>query len=677
MESQNQPRHSRYGDPFSDQDPDRHGYPPDRADASETDTLPLTPGSRSTVLDGQRQPSDYGKWNTRIRLMLCLVIPTYLETLDYTVVATAQPHIASAFNRLDLQSWIGTSYVLTSTVFLPIYGSIADILGRHWALQCSMLFFLIGSIICTGAQSMTMLLVGRGIAGVGAAGLVSVVRIIISDSNSIDEDNFMSTVLVVLYALGYSTGPIIGGALLKASFRWIFALNLPTIILSSILTVFLIRPILRPAQPSQRLKYLSSLHKLPSFAQSSESRETPLQKFLRVDWVGTILFISGGILVLLALSLGSTSEAQGFGAPIVIVSFAAGFSLLALFVAWEYLISKYILAAEDEHFGQPRRFPGFLYACPKWFRLTEPSIPLDIFKNYDICATCFAAMTGGMVLFSAFYFLGIFFSIVKGMDPTHSGAQLLYFSPGLGVGVLIAKWIIQRLRQPKYPVILGCVLIPVAIGLLSTAIAGDSQKQLNGYLFFTGLAIGLTFGPLALHARFSQPTSRVAAVVSMNLFFRTAGGTIGLAQLSAVLESKVKSYLANLGSAVEALSETDKSALESLSGGSLDSVDSILNLPPDVRNLVQDAFRKACQWSFISLIPWCCVAAILCLFLSAIPEDVLDPTGAREKEADVTMGRFGLQQPHKNMEPWRTVPPPRGLVSLVLWPIRVAFAYLR
>lgn len=69
-----------------------------------------------------------------------------------------------------------------------------------------MLFFLIGSIICTSAQSMTMLLIGRGITGIGAAGLVSVVRIIISDSNSIEEDNFMSSVLVVLYAIGYSTG---------------------------------------------------------------------------------------------------------------------------------------------------------------------------------------------------------------------------------------------------------------------------------------------------------------------------------------------------------------------------------------------------------------------------------------------------------------------------------------
>lgn len=160
--------------------------------------------------------------------------------------------------------------------------------------------------------------------------------------------------------------------------------------------------------------------------------------------------------------------------------------------------------------------------------------------------------------------------------------------------------------------------------------------------------------------------------------FRTAGGTIGLAQLSAVLESKVKSYLANLGRTAGELSDTEKSALGSLSGASLDSVDAILNLPPDVRSLVQDAFRKACQWSFISLIPWCCVAAILCLFLSTIPEDVLGPTGQNRKdETELASGRSSLQQPQKSMEPWRTVPPPSGLVSLVLWPIRVAFAYLR
>ncbi|KAG8941281.1 hypothetical protein FRC04_004643 [Tulasnella sp. 424] len=656
-----------------------------------TERAPLDekPGNQ----EKQWPPQGYGKWNIRIRLMLCLLLPTYLETLDYTVVATAQPHIASTFNRLDLQSWIGTSYVLTSTVFLPIYGSIADILGRHWALQCSLIVFLIGSALCTAAQNMPMLLVGRGIAGIGAAGLVSVVRIILSDSGSLNEDNFMNSALVVLYAVGYSTGPVIGGALLNVSFRWIFAINLPTSVLSAFMIFFILRPLLRPAQPSPRLH-----PGLPTNAYVSMPRETALQKFLRIDFIGTLLFIGGGILILLALSLGSSVEKKGFQAPIVIVSFVVGGVLILLFVGWEYLVSKYIEAAQDEANGAPRRFPGFVYKCPKWFRLTEPAIPLDIFKSYDICATSFAAMTGGMVLFSAFYFLAIYFSIVQGLSATKSGVQLLYFSPGLGIGVFIALRMIKIFQQPKYPAILGSFLIPIAVGLLTTAIDNNKQGQLNGFLLFTGVGIGLTFAPLSLQARFSQPFNRVAAVVSMNLFFRTAGGTIGLAQLSAVLDTKVKSYITGVIES-PSLTPEQKAQIGNLFGGSLDSIQNILSLPDDTRTIVQDAFRHACRLSFISLIPWCVISAVLCLFLTTIPKDVVshpmkpdaDREGREDEEPKVvgtptyTAGPQPHQQPQPQFypavderpAPWRTVPTPRGPITALIWPIRVGFAYLR
>jgi MFS family permease len=73
-------------------------------------------------------------------------------------------------------SYIGTVYLLTSTVFLPPFASIADIFGRHWALQLALVFFIIGSAISTGAQNMPMMLAGRGISGIGAAGLLAVSR---------------------------------------------------------------------------------------------------------------------------------------------------------------------------------------------------------------------------------------------------------------------------------------------------------------------------------------------------------------------------------------------------------------------------------------------------------------------------------------------------------------------
>jgi hypothetical protein len=143
--------------------------------------------------DKQPTLSSWQIWKPRILLLVAVFLPVFLETLDYTgksltvmitatlsphchsaVVATSQSNIASVFNRLDLQSYIGTAYVLGSTVFLPLFASLADVYGRYWAMQSSVVFFIIGSAISTGANSMTTLLVGRGIAGIGAAGLLTV-----------------------------------------------------------------------------------------------------------------------------------------------------------------------------------------------------------------------------------------------------------------------------------------------------------------------------------------------------------------------------------------------------------------------------------------------------------------------------------------------------------------------
>ena len=83
-----------------------------------------------------------------------------------------------------MRSYIGTIYLLTSTVFLPPFASIADIFGRHWALQLALMFFMVGSAISTGAHNMATMLAGRGVAGIGAAGLMAVCPNVSSDANS-------------------------------------------------------------------------------------------------------------------------------------------------------------------------------------------------------------------------------------------------------------------------------------------------------------------------------------------------------------------------------------------------------------------------------------------------------------------------------------------------------------
>jgi len=180
---------------------------------------------------------------------------------------------------------------------------------------------------------------------------------------------------------------------------------------------------------------------------------------------------------------------------------------------------------------------------------------------------------------------------------------------------------IRWLGQPKYIIILSQVIITVAVGFLSKALVNSNEGEIAGFMAMCGAGVGMGFGPLSIHARFSQPEDRVAVVVASNLFFRTAGGTIGLAQLAAVLNAKVRNEITSLVYS-GTLSLEDMRAIGEKSS-SIDSLGGINNLPPAVRQFVKAAFADGLKWAFISLIPWCGIATILVFFLSPIPKERL------------------------------------------------------
>ncbi|KAI0058079.1 MFS general substrate transporter [Artomyces pyxidatus] len=500
------------------------------------------------------------------------------ETCSSSVVATAQPHIASTFNRLDLQSYIGTTYLLTSTVFLPFFGSVADVYGRHFALQSSLAFFTVGSAISTGAMSMPTMLVGRGVAGIGAAGMLTVVRVILSDSRSLNDNNWQNAILFFLYTIGYCTGPVIGGALSSISFRWIFAINLPAGVLAMLVSFLILRTrTKKEADPSLR-------------------GYTRIQRIAKLDWIGSFFFIGGGILILLALNWGSTAK---WNDAKVIASFVVGGVLFALCLSWEYLLER------KQKAETPSKSALFN---------AVPMIPLDMFRSFDVIAVSSASFVSGMIMLVMFYFVSIFFAIVNGYSATKAGTQLLFFAPGMGAGSLVALRIVHFTRQPRYPIILGGIVATVGIGIVSTAVSNNHSSLIKGSLFMSGFGIGLGVGPIATHARFSQTDERVAVVTALILFFRSFGGTVGLAQCGAVLNGKVTAYLKSL---VEsgAISASDASSLQ-LSGSNLGSIGSIQALPTSLQQYVKNGFQEGTRWAFISLIPWAGVAVIITLFLS-------------------------------------------------------------
>ncbi len=150
----------------------------------------------------------------------------------------------------------------------------------------------------------------------------------------------------------------------------------------------------------------------------SNDKPTQADKLMHIDLIGTIIFVAGGILVLLGLNWGSSDD---WSAIKTIVSLAVGVFLIVVCLIWEFVLERAQILAEE--------YPGTWQAKGVW--KAEAMLPLSLFRSYDVSATEFAALTSGMIMLVVFYFVAIFATIVSGKSSSEAGVQLLYFAPGL------------------------------------------------------------------------------------------------------------------------------------------------------------------------------------------------------------------------------------------------------
>lgn len=221
-----------------------------------------------------------------------------------------------------------------------------------------------------------------------------------------------------------------------------------------VLSFFILRRRTKGSQPRHNV--------INSEEAPSNQKETFFEKFMRIDTVGAFLFMAAGITLLLALNWGSVGD---WSSPRVIACFVVAGVCYIAWVLWEYLLERKAAA------GKTSRNP---------LMNTDPMIPMQVFTSFDVCAVQFAIFTSGMVMLVMFYFISIFFAIVGGLTGTRSGAQLLFFAPGLGAGSLCSMIMIKRLRQPKIPIILGGLIISVSLGLVSWGMDRNNTAEIDG-----------------------------------------------------------------------------------------------------------------------------------------------------------------------------------------------------
>ncbi|GAB4105302.1 hypothetical protein GCM10028790_43210 [Micromonospora taraxaci] len=473
-------------------------------------------------------------------LMVGLMTGMLLAALDQTIVGTALPTIVGELGGINHYSWVVTAYLLASTASTPLYGKMADLYGRRPVFLFSIGTFLVGSLLAGLSQNMTQLIITRGIQGLGAGGLLTLAFTIISDVVSPRERGRYQGLFGAVFGISSVAGPLVGGYFAETDWRWIFYINVPLAILAIVVCYHVMRLI-----PFERRDH-------------------------SIDWLGAGLLVAGVSALLLALSWGGNEYAWGSG--VIISLFVVGAVLGVLFVLQEA-------------------------------RVAEPILPLRLFRSATFALANSALLIIGLVMFGSIIFIPLYLQIVKGASPTRSGLLMLPMMAGIIITSILTGRAMTRIGRYKWFPVAGSVTLLVGMFLFTRLEVTTSLWVAFGFMVVIGVGLGLCMQSLILAVQNAVSVRDLGAGTSSATFFRSLGGSFGVAILGTVLSSRLTSGLADrLPGAIAQLPPQEQAAVAA-SGGSNISINdpaTILALPGPVRAAIQGAFVDALDMVFLT-----------------------------------------------------------------------------
>ena len=208
-------------------------------------------------------------------ILISLMLTMFLAALDQTIVATALPTIGRQFHDVTSLSWVISAYLLASTAVAPVFGTLSDIYGRRAMVIAALSLFVMGSILCAVAPNMPVLILARGLQGLGGGGIMPIVQTVISDLISPRERGQYQAYFSGVWVAAGIGGPILGGVFAE-HLHWsmIFWINVPL----AVGALFLLLP---------------KMGKIPVF-----------HRRRKVDWLGGVLLMASAVVVMLVLTWG-------------------------------------------------------------------------------------------------------------------------------------------------------------------------------------------------------------------------------------------------------------------------------------------------------------------------------------------------------------------------------------
>ncbi|ARC57754.1 Multidrug resistance protein 3 [Frondihabitans sp. 762G35] len=411
-------------------------------------------------------PESSGPTTKSILLVFAgLMVTMLLASLDQTIFSTALPTIVGELDGVDHMIWVTTAYILASTIMLPVYGKLGDLIGRKGLFVAAIGLFIVGSIVGGLSGNMTELITGRAIQGLGGGGLMILSQAIIADVVPARQRGKYMGIMGGVFALSSVAGPLLGGFFTDGiGWRWAFWMNVPLGILAIASAVFFLRlPKGAPRKP-------------------------------RIDGLGmALLAIASTCLVLVTTWGGNTYD---WNSP----------QIVGLIVGLAISGTAFVFVERGA---------------------AEPIMPLHLFRQPNFVLTTLAGLITGIAMFGALAYLPTYLQMVTGADATQAGFLMIPMMAGLLVTSILTGQLVSRTGRYKVFPIVGTVIVAGALALMSTMTATMPVWIICVYLAIMGIGLGMSMQILILIVQNTFSIREVGTATASNNYFRQIGASLG------------------------------------------------------------------------------------------------------------------------------------------------------
>lgn len=524
-----------------------------------------------------------------------LLLAMFVAMLSSTIVSNALPTIITDLGGSQTgYTWVVVSTMLAMTATTPIWGKLADLFDKKLLVQTALVIFSVGSLIAGFAQSMEVLISARVVQGLGVGGLTALVQVVIASMVSPRERGRYAGYIGATFALATVSGPLVGGVLVDTvGWQWCFFAGLPVAALAFVV--------------------LQKTLRLPV-----------VRREVSIDYSGALLLVGGVSAFLVWVSLGGKSD--------------GGF-------AWTSTTSVVLLAASIV----------VIVAAVWWemHRAEDPVVPMRLFRDRTITLATLASVLIGLAMFGATVYLSLYFQRAKALSPTEAGLMSICMVAGLFISSIVSGRIISTTGVWKRWLVGGMALVTIGMGMLATIDAATPLWHTGAFMAVLGLGLGATMQNLVLAVQNTVALSEMGAASSVVAFFRSLGGSVGIAALGAVMSHQIAD---EAGHGLRDLAADRPELAPELGkvGHSTGGIPDLTSLPEPVRMIFESAFGNATGHIFLVALPFAVAALLTVLFIREVPlrtsvlrEDELAPEVAAELGIDQPGGAHPPREDHQ------------------------------